>query len=144
MTDWLRIRRGPIEAIEHGVEAVADAGLLEATHLGPRTFERIDYPIAEVLPDETQRTGPTEWQHTIVVNLYFRRDRDLDYIDEVLHPTAAVLDATLGELGGVDCVTNYHPESIQDFAGELDNTAVLLVSIRLRATALLDPAEFDA
>lgn len=144
MTDWLRIRSQPIEAVEHGVEQVADAGLLESTHTGPRTFDRMDYPIGEVLPDETSRSGATTWEHSIVVNLYFRRDRDLDYIDDVLHPVAAVLDETLSALGTVDCITDYHPASIQDFAGELDNTSVLLVMIRLRATALIDPGEFDA
>jgi len=140
MVDWLAVRRRPIEAVEHGV-AAADASF-GSSHTGPRTFDRIEYPAAEVLPDETARTDATNWTHTVVTNLYFERSRDMDYVDDVLHPVAGVLDEVLAELGAVECITNYHPEAITDYAGELDNTSVLLVSIRFRATTQIDPAEF--
>lgn len=141
MVDWLQIRKRPIEEVRHGVEQ-ASTHFESGPWIGPRTYDRLDYPAAEVLPDETARTDATNWTHTIVVNLYFERSRDMDYIEDVLHPTAAVLDEVLTALGTVDCLTNYHPESIQDFAGELDNTSVLLVSIRFRAQSLADPSTF--
>jgi hypothetical protein len=94
------------------------------------------------LPDSTERADATNWRHRIVVNLYFERGREMDYIDDVLHPTAAVLDEVLGALGEVECITDYHPASIQDFAGELDNTSLLLVSIQFEMRTLIDPGEF--
>jgi len=142
MVDWLTVRKKPIEAVEHGVNVAADGDLFNSTHTGPRTFDRIEYPVAEVLPDETTRSGPTNWDHSIFANLYFERGREMDYVDDVLHPTAEVVEQVLAELATVECVTNYYPEFIQDFAGELDNTSVLLVSIRFRATSQIDPADF--
>ena len=140
MVDWLKVRREPIEAVQHGVGEVDN--LFGSVHTGPRSFDRIDYPAAEVLPDETARADAQNWEHSIYVNLYFERTRSLDYIEDVLHPTAAVLDEVLASLSAVGCITNYHPQSIQDFAGELDNTSVLLVSIQFRAQSLIDPADF--
>jgi hypothetical protein len=138
--DWLAVRKKPIEAVEHGVAEASDH--FRSTHTGPRTFDRIDYPVAEVLPDSTERADATNWRHRIVVNLYFERGRELDYIEDVLHPTAAILDEVLGALGEVECITDYHPASIQDFAGELDNTSLLLVSIQFEMRTLIDPGEF--
>jgi len=140
MVNWYDIRAKPIEAVQHGVNEASD--LFNSTHTGPRTFDRIDYPVAEVLPDETARVGSTDWEHSIVVNLYFERSREQDYLEDVLYPTAAVIDHVLASLSDVDCINNYHPESVQDFAGELDNTQLLLVSIRFRATSMIDPGEF--
>lgn len=140
MTDWLALRRKPIEAIEDGVTA-ADAHF-GSTHTGPRTFDRIDYPVAEVLPNSTDRADATNWRHRITVNLYFERSSELDYVEDVLAPTANVLDECLGALSDVDCITDYHPASIQDYAGELDNTQLLLVSIEFQALTLVDPGAF--
>lgn len=140
MVDWLRIRKDPIEAVEHGV-AQSDS-FFESIHTGPVTFDRVDYPLAEVLPDATERADATNWTHSIMVNLYFERDRELDYIEDVLHPVADVLDNVLAELDTLAEVTNYYPESIQDFAGELDNTSLLLVMIRVRCMTAIDPGEF--
>ena len=140
MVDWLQVRQDPIEAVEHGVDA-SDA-LFESTHTGPVTFDRIDYPVAEVVPDATERTDGTNWDHSIFVNLYFERDRDLDYVDDVLHPTAEVIEQVLAELSTLPEVTNYYPQTVQDFAGELDNTSLLLVMIRFRCMTAIDPGEF--
>lgn len=141
MVDWLAIRSDPIEAVEHGVTE-ASAHFEAGPWVGPRTYDRLDYPAVEVLPDETQRVDATDWTHTVVVNLYFERSRDLDYVADILHPTAAILDEVLTALSDVSHVTNYHPESIQDFAGELDGSSVLLVSIRFRAMSQIDPGTF--
>lgn len=142
MVDWLDVRADPIEAVEHGVEQASEH-FAAGPYLGPRTFDALDYPTAEVLPDETTRTDPTNWQHSIIVNLYFERQRGLDYVEDVLHPVAAVLDEVTLALSDVDCATDYHPERIQDFAGELDGTGVLLVSITFRIRTLVDPGDFD-
>jgi hypothetical protein len=140
MVDWLSVRADPIEAVEHGVEAESD--LFRSMHTGPRSFDRIDYPLAEVLPEETNRLDATNWSHAVRVNLYFERGRDLDYVEDVLHPVAGVLDSVLTSLGDTECTNNYYPETIEDYAGELDNTKLLLVSIRFRVTTLVDPGTF--
>lgn len=141
MPDWLSVRSAPIEAVEHGAEA-ASAHFEAGPWIGPRTYDRLSYPAIEVLPDQTERADPTNWRHSIVVNLYFKRDRELDYVEDVLHPLAAVLDETLTALERTECITNYHPSRIEDHAGELDNTAVLLVSVTLQCVTQVDPAEF--
>lgn len=141
MVDWLAVRADPIEAVEHGAEAASEH-FRAGPYVGPRTYDGLDYPAIEVLPDSTERTGPTNWTHSIVVNCYFQRSRGLEYVGDVLHPIAAVLDECLDALSDVGCANNYYPESIQDFAGELDNTSVLLVSIRLRVTTSVNPGEF--
>jgi hypothetical protein len=140
MVDWLAVRANPIEAVEHGVQE--SASLFEHVHIGPRSFDRIDYPAAEVLPESTERTDATNWQHTIVTNLYFERGRGLDYVDDILHPTAAVLDNVLAALSELPRVNNYYPASIEDFAGQLDNTQLLLVSIRFQCVTQVDPGDF--
>lgn len=142
MVNWYDTLAAPIEAVTHGVAAADDRLDIPTQYVGPRTYDRIDYPAAEVLPDELSRLDGTNWQHSVVANLYFERTRSTDYLDDVLHPVAAVLDESLTALSEVDCITNYYPESIQSFAGELDNTSFLLVTIRFRATTQLDPAEF--
>jgi hypothetical protein len=140
MADWLSIRADPIEAVEHGV-AQADT-FFASRHTGPVTFEKIEYPAAEVLPDETSRADATNWSHGIMVNLYFERDRELDYVDDVLHAVADVIENVHAELETLPTTNNWYPESIQDFAGELDNTALLLVMIRFRITTAVDPGSF--
>lgn len=137
MVDWLKFRARPIRAVEHGVAAV-DA--FEDSYTGPRTFDRIDYPIAEVLPQETARTDGNEFTHTIYANLYFERERGQDYVDDVLHPTAAVIDEVLAALKATECVVTFVPAAIEDYAGELDDTLVLLVSIRFEMVTVVDLA----
>jgi hypothetical protein len=140
MTDWLTVRRGPIEAIEAGVNTAGD---FASTHTGPRTFDRIDYPVAEILPQQTTRQDATNWQHSVFVNLYFRRDRGLEYIDDVLVPWASMVDAVLLELDDTPKTTDYHPNRVEDFAGELDNTQLLLVLTEFQITTAVDPGTFD-
>jgi hypothetical protein len=137
MADWLKIRADPIEAVEHGVDAADDH--FATTDTGPVSFDRIDYPFAQVYPESTQRADATNWRHRIVVNLFFERDRGLDYVSEVLRPTAAVIDATLVAMQATDCITNYHPTSVEDYAGELNNTGLLLVTITFECVTQVDP-----
>jgi hypothetical protein len=137
--DWHRVRAAPLEAVEHGVVA-ADVTANDP-YVGPRTFDRIDYPAGEIIPQNTTRTDGNEFQHTIFANLYFERSRSLDYVADVLHPVAAVIDEVLSALSSTECVVTYVPGEIQDYAGELDNTSVLLVTIRFEITTLVDLAE---
>lgn len=147
MVDWFDIRKDPIEAVEHGVDA-ADYHF-DSSHTGPVSFGRISYPVAEVLPQETTRQDATNWIHRIDVNLYFDRgndDTDLGastYVEEYLHATAAVIDAVLGSLSDVPKATNYHPTRIEDYAGELDGTSLLLINIRFEVMTAVDPGTFD-
>jgi len=73
------------------------------------------------------------------VPLDVRRDRDLDYIEDILHPVAGVIEETLSALEATPQTTDYHPSSIQDYAGELDDTKVLLVMIRFEVLTSVDP-----
>lgn len=142
MTDWADTLAAPIEAVRHGVDA-ADR-LFASTHTGPLSFTEVDYPAAQVYTTGFARTGPTDWEHTITATLYFDWDRttNADYIEDVVHPVAGVVDEVLAALGTVDCITDYHPARMDFFTGEPSNTLVLAVSIEFKATTLLDPAEF--
>jgi hypothetical protein len=139
--DWYDVRAPPIEAVEHGVAVAADDGFLEATATGPRSYDRIDYPFGQVLPEDTRRTDGNEFTHTVSALLFFERGRGVDYLDDVLHPTAAVIDETLAALSSTECVVTYVPTAIEDFAGELDDTQLILVRIEFSITTLVDLAE---
>lgn len=137
--DWLRVRSDPIEAIEHGVNENSD--LFETIYTGPITEDAMRYPVAEVLPENTSRADGNEFDHQIRVNLYFERGRDMDYVEDILHPVAGVVDECLAALSATPSVVTYVPGLIEDYAGELDNTYILLVSIRFDVTTLVDLAE---
>jgi len=141
MVNWLSVRKDPIEAVEHGL-ATADA-TIETGFTGPVNRNAMRYPVGQVLPQSTSRADATNWQHTIVTNLYFERGRELDYVEDILHPTAAVLDNVLAAVSELPRVNNYYPASIEDFAGQLDNTQLLLVSIRFRCVSQIDPGDFE-
>lgn len=141
MIDWADRLTAPYEAVFHGIEA-ADTHF-ETTHTGPLTFDRIDYPAAQVYLDEFARTGATDWQFTVTTALYFEWDRDMDFVTDILHPIAAVLNESFAALGAVECITDYHPSRINFFSGEPNNSLVLAVMIDIQATTLIDPGEFD-
>jgi len=136
--DWLAVRSDPIEAVEHGVRQV-DA--IDTAYVGPVTRDRLDYPAGEILPQSTTRSDGNEFTHSIYANLYFERGKDMDYIEDVLHPVAWCIDEVLSALADTDSVITYVPSSVEDFAGELDNTLVLLVAIQFEVTTLVDMAE---
>jgi hypothetical protein len=112
--DWLNIRLPPIEAIEHGVAAT---DYFATEYIGPRTFDRIDYPAAQVYPLETSRSGSNEFTHRIETNLVFERTRGYSYLEDVLHPMADVISECMTALAGEDTVVAYYPSTIEDFAG---------------------------
>jgi hypothetical protein len=136
--DWLAVRADPIRAIEHGVGEV-DA--FETTFTGPTDFDRIDYPCAEVLPQSSSNSDGNEWTHRVDVALYFERERGYDYIDDVLHPTAWAIDECLAALAATESVVRYVPNSVEDYAGELDDTAILLVVVQFEVATLVDMAD---
>lgn len=139
MVDWLEVRAAPLRAVEHGAEL--NDGTFETVYTGPKTWDRMDYPVAEVLPQDSARTGGNEWTHTLMTNLYFERGRDTDYVEDVLHPVAAVIEDTLAALSATECVVSYVPQSIEDFAGEVSDSLVILVSITWEVTTQVDLAE---
>jgi hypothetical protein len=65
----------------------------------------------------------------------------MDYIEDVLHPVAWAVVEVLDALAETESVVSYVPQTIEDFAGELDNTLVLLVAIQFEVTTLVDLAE---
>lgn len=137
--DWLAVRRDPIEAVEHGVRETADH--FETIMIGPRSWDRIEYPVAEVLPQATNRQSGNQFQHTIFANLYFRRSRDHDYVGDVLHRIAAVVTNVLQACAETDTIGTYVPAAIEDYAGELDGTSVFLVSVRFEIGTSHDLAQ---
>jgi len=143
MIAWDERLAEPLQAVRHGIET-ADRNFA-TTHEGPLTFDRIEFPAAQVFLDEFARTAATEWTHTVTATLYFQYDRrtNPDFVEDVIHPTSAVIDASLDALGEVSCITNYVPNRINFFSGEPRGTLVLAVMVEFQATTLLDPAEFD-
>jgi hypothetical protein len=139
--DWLAVRADPIEAVEHGVAVAEQNGSLEATDTGPRSFDRIDYPFGQVLPQDTRRTDGNEFTHTINVALLFERGRETDYVDDILHPVADVIDEVLSELSATDSVVTYVPSAIEDYAGELDDTLLIMIRVEFTVTTLVNLAE---
>lgn len=139
--DWLRALAPPVEALEH---ALHESAFIESTHTGPRTFDRMDYPVGEVLPQSVTRTQPNQYTHSIRANCYFQRARDTDYIDDILHAVADVTEEGCIALRATDCVSNYVPSNFDAYAGELDNTLVVLISIEFDITTLVDVADAGA
>jgi len=146
MTDWLRVRSDPIEAVETGV-ATTDTEWGQA-FTGAATWDRIEYPVAQVIPEETVRQDGTNWRHEIGVALYFDRGRmdtelgSSEYVGTVLGAVADTIESVLTELEETPKVTDYHPARIEDYAGEYENTALLLVNIRFEVLSIVDPGTF--
>jgi len=140
--DWLDIRGPPIEACEHGVRE--NAPHFNSVFVGPRTFDRIEYPSAMVLPENTSRTGGNEFTHRVDTVLYFERTRGYDYVDDILHPVAAVISDTLTALRNTECVITYMPAVVEDYAGELDGTSVLMVRVQFEISTVRDVSEAGA
>ena len=140
MVNWFEIRSAPIDAVETAVAKNDD--VFRTQYVGPSTWENMDYPVAEILPEETARTGPNDWEHSIRLNLYFERTKRTDYAEHILRPVSDVLTDALAELSALSCVNNYRPERIEDYAGELDDTLIILVSIELRVETLIDVSDF--
>lgn len=143
MTDWQETLSAPLAAAEHGIEA-ADAHFA-TTHDGPLNFNRIDYPAAQVYLENFERAGGNGTEYTVAVSttLYFEWGRETSTREDVLHPLAAVMDATLSAFDGVGCITDYHPARIDFFAGEPASSLVLAVSVQFRVRTLVDPGTFD-
>lgn len=142
MTDWQSVLAEPVAAAEHGIEAEAE--WFGSLHDGPLTFDRIDYPAAQVYLEEFSRADATNWEVAVSTTLYFEWDRETDTREDILHPLAAVMDATLAAFADVGCITDYHPARIDFFSGEPTNTLVLAVSVRWHVTQLLNPGDFDS
>jgi len=136
--DWFTVRAGPIKAIQHGIH---ETGLFETELTGPRTFQNINYPTAQTNPVNTTRESGNEFRHRIEANLVFERSRDYSYVDDVLHPMASVVAECMAALAATESVISYVPAEIEDFAGEMDNTSVLVLRIAFDVTTLVDLAE---
>ena len=128
-------KRAVIEAVERGAAAVD--GLSQPT-LGPVADSRTDYPYAEVLPESTDYQGGNEFVHTIRLNCYFERTR---HNDDYLLMLATAFDGVkqaIQECLDVSCVLNARPQVIEDYAGNLNGTLLILISAQLRVSTLVD------
>jgi hypothetical protein len=137
MNLWYESRANVIEAVERGAATV---DRLNGPTLGPTTFSSIDYPEIQVLPESMDQQDGNEYVHTIRLNCFFQRSRGVSYLDHL----RAAMDATqaaLDEVRDVDCVYSFVPTSIEDFAGESDADALLLISVQLQIATLIDLAD---
>ena len=142
MTDWYTRLAEPLAAAEYGI-ATAE-GFHGSVHDGPLNFNSIDYPAAQVYLEAFERSGGngTEYQVAVSTTLYIEWSRETDTQEDVLHPLAGIMEATLSAFADVECITDYHPARIDFFAGEPVSSLVLAVSVQWRVTTLLDPADF--
>jgi hypothetical protein len=137
-------RTDVIEAIEAGAGKI---DTLSQPFVGPTTFDAIEYPSVQILPESTDYQGGNDWNHQVRLNCYFQREREATgrtnqrYLDAL----GAVADATveaLACLSDVSCVYNYLPTLIEDFAGEdPTGTNVYLISVRFEVKTLADLAD---
>jgi len=137
MNQFYESRKNVIEAVEHGASTIER---LNGPHVGPTTFDRIDYPQVQVLPESMDQQSGNEYTNYIRLNCFFQRKRGTTYLEQ-LEAALDALGAALDELSTVDCVLSYFPTTIEDFAGEQDNTALLLISIRIQVGTLIDLAD---
>lgn len=126
-----------LEAVEHGVANAAADGPLRDPVVGPVSFDRIDYPYTQVLPESTDYQGGNEFEHTIRLNCIFTRERDEDYLT-FLSATFDAVEAALAALADVDCVYHYLPTTVEDFAGERDDTMLVMISVQLLVGSQVD------
>ena len=137
MSRFYQNRADVIHAIATGAQ---QTDTLNGPAVGPTSFNEIRYPYAEVLPETTTRQEGNVYAHSVRLNCYFRRDRDTDYLDQL----AAAMDAlsnALAELRDTECVGQFVPTTIEDFAGEFDNTALILISTEIQTTTQVDEAD---
>ena len=126
-----------IAVIDAATAGAATVDELTTPSVGPTAYDRIEYPYCQILPEATDDQGGNEWAHTLRINCYFEREREYEYttlLATVLDAATAALDA----IADIECVVSYRPQLIEDFAGELDNTLLLLISVQLRVTTVVD------
>lgn len=144
MNPWYDQREAIIQAIEAGAAEVDE---LHTPTVGPITYSRADYPYTEILPEASQRDGGNNWDHTVRLNCYFERHRPQETNHEgqqYLSQLSVAMDATkeaLAKLAAETVVNYYVPRQIEDYAGELDNTSVLLISVQIAVGTAVDLAK---
>lgn len=137
--DWFTVRAPPIDVCEHGVRE--NSNVFDTIFVGPRTWDRITYPSAMVLPESTTRSGGNDFEHRVDVVMYFERTRDYDYLEDVMHPVASVIRDTLEAARATEEIVSFIPAVVEDYAGEMDNTQVLLVRVQFEFMTLVDVQE---
>lgn len=131
-------KKNVLEAIKDGTDAV---DTLHDPVLGPVSAARTDYPYAEVLPESTDYQSGNEFAHTVRLNCYFERTGDSDDYLLMLATAFDAIKQSISHLSAVECVVSYRPETIEDYAGELNGTLLVMISTQLRVTTLVDLAE---
>jgi len=114
--------------------ALVNLNFTAATELGPDTFEELDYPYGEIIPDTLTYQGASEYEHTFQTNLYFVRKRHETYLDILTAVTDAIA-AVATALEGVDCTVTVRPTEIRDYAGEDSGDLMIMVQATWTVTA---------
>jgi len=109
--------------------------------VGPTDYAAISYPYLEVLPVSTTDQGGNEYSHTGAVNLLFERDRTTEYTAAIREVLLPVVTGAIDELGTVDCVVTYRPQTIEDCVGENAGTLLYGITVRFSVTTLVDLAD---
>jgi len=119
---------------------IQDVEQVAQHELGPTTFDDLRYPYAEVIPQTSAYQGGNEFRHLFATNFYFVKERHEDYLSylRVVHAAMPLLsDAFLG----VSDAYSVRPTEIQDFAGEVDDDLIIMLSVTWQVDTLADSAE---
>jgi len=142
MTDhpYTRLIDQRIDLFREAYRALDAVTEVAATELGPRTYDELAYPYAEVMPDTLTYQGGSEYEHTFMTNLYFLRKRHENYLDLLEVVREAIL-AVGDALDGVECTVTIKPTAMEDFAGQLDDNLIIMVSVTWTVGTLVDFAD---
>ena len=121
-----------LEAIRGAVDSV---DIIPDSALGPRDYTSIDYPYAQVLPESSDYQGGTDYDHLIRCNFIFEREREVTGDqDTYLKFMQAALEATKRSVVNCldqECVQFAMPTTIEDFAGEVEGSLLIMISVQL-------------
>lgn len=124
-----------IDAIRAGVATV---DTLHDPTVGPEDFGRVDYPFVQILPESSEyQGGGTQYDHQLRLNAIFERERDWDYLDMIGATLEAAKRATANLLGN-ECVGFAMPTLIEDFAGEVDGSLLVMISVQFTVTTAVE------
>ena len=132
--DLFASRRRAIDAIEAGA-GVVDA--LRRPFVGPTDEAAMSFPAVEVLPESADDQGGNTWRHTLRLNIYFERKRDVDYRDQLDAAGEAAVAAT-DELLTLPLAHAIRIGTVEDFAGNAAGTQLLLISVQFVVDVTLD------
>jgi len=132
--DLFATRTAVIDAIEAGAATV---DRLRDPYVGPTDEAAMSFPAVEVLPESADDQGGNTYRHTVRLNIYFERKRNVDYRTQLAAAGEAAVAATT-ELLTIDRAYAVRIGTVEDFAGNAAGTQLLLLSIQFVVDVTLD------